>query len=228
MFKKYEWLLLDLDNTLLDFSASSKLAFRDLVMHFEIPGETNELYAKYSPINAKYWNYFEKQKVDASTLRNGRFKDFLDVLDVSRNASEMASKYLEFLIEHSFWLPNAEKTLKDLSGNYNLAIVTNGLREAQHARLEKHDMKKYFDHIFISEELGYSKPHDGFFKQVHETIESPKKDRVLIIGDNPKSDIKGGRDFNYDTCWFNYKQERGKRVNATMRINEWRDLKDLK
>ena len=221
MFKDYDWILFDLDNTLLDFSACSKLAFKDLMSHFEIEGSHQELYESYSPINAKYWHYFEKQKVDAATLRTGRFEEFLKVQNASRNASELADKYLEYLIKHSFWIAGAEDLLKELSTKKQLGIITNGLQDAQHARLEKHDMKQYFQHIFISEEIGYSKPHQNFFQTVHDQIGLPTKEKVLVVGDNPKSDIKGVRNFNYHSCWFNYKKEKGKGVKANFSIKEW-------
>lgn len=223
MFSKYEWLLFDLDNTLLDFSNTSKIAFEDLMCHFDIK-DAHEAYKIYNPINAKHWSYFEKQRIDADTVRYGRFREFIDVLDSNHNHEAMAEKYLELLVHHSHWIDGAEAMLKELAQTHKLGIITNGLKDAQHARLEKHEMKPYFEHVFISEEMGTSKPHKEFFEIVHDTILLPEKDKVLVIGDNPKSDIKGGKNFDYHTCWYNYRQDKKQRVKAHFKVNSWLDI----
>lgn len=219
MFKSYDWLLFDLDNTLLDFSEVSKKAFKDLVIHFNI--NHPNAYDAYHPINAKHWHYFEKQKIDADGVRYGRFEEFLNSISSSVNHREMADKYLELLIHHSTWIEGAEAMIHELSKSHQLAIITNGLKDAQHGRLEKHGMKKYFKHIFISEEMGVSKPHSAFFEQVHEVIAQPDKEKVLVIGDNPKSDIKGGNKFKYHTCWYDYRKDKKQRVKSNYKLQSW-------
>ena len=62
MFKDYDWLLFDLDNTLLDFSQTSKRAFQELSEIFEF--HEPDSYHTYHQINAKYWHYFEKHKIN--------------------------------------------------------------------------------------------------------------------------------------------------------------------
>ena len=223
MFSKYEWLLFDLDNTLLDFSNTSKLAFKDLMLHFEID-EVQLAYDTYAPINAKHWSYFEKQKIDANTVRYGRFKEFLALMDHHAHHEKMAHKYLELLVEHSHWIEGAEAMVKNLSNTHKLWIITNGLQDAQHGRLEKHGMKPYFEHVFISEELGISKPHKAFFEIVHDKILLPEKDKVLVIGDNPKSDIKGAINFDYHTCWNNYQGEKKQHVRSHYKVHSWLDI----
>lgn len=223
MFSKYEWVLFDLDNTLLDFSNTSKLAFTELMEHFGV-ADPSEAYARYSPINARHWSYFEKQRIDADAVRYGRFKVFIEAMNSEHNHEEMANKYLQLLVKHSHWIEGAEALLQALSKTHNLGIITNGLKDAQHARLEKHDMKQYFEHVFISEEMGVSKPHSAYFEMVHNAILQPEKEKVLVIGDNPKSDIKGGKNFDYHTCWFNYKQDKKQRVKAHYRINSWLEI----
>jgi YjjG family noncanonical pyrimidine nucleotidase len=222
MFSKYDWLLFDLDNTLLDFSITSKLAFNELMTHFEIE-EAEKAYAVYAPINAKHWSFFEKQRINADAVRYGRFKEFLSAISSNIPHDDMAHRYLDLLVKHSHWVAGAENLIKNLSKTHQLGIITNGLKDAQHARLEKHDMKQYFKHVFISEEMGVSKPHAAFFEQVHETIKLPLKEKVLVIGDNPKSDIKGGKNFNYHTCWYNYKKDKKQSVKAHFKVNSWLD-----
>lgn len=225
-FNNYKYLLFDLDNTLLDFTKSSQLAFTDLMNHFEINYE-EDLYAVYNPINAKYWHYFEKQKISAQDLNAGRFKEFLATIKVDLNENELAQKYLDFLVVHSSWVNGAEDILKKHASTHELVIITNGLSKAQHLRLEKHDMKKYFKHIIISEEIGYSKPHNLFFEKTHHLIKNVQKNDVLVIGDNPDSDIKGGRNYGFNTCWYDYKQNKKQHANANYKITDWNNFLNL-
>lgn len=227
-FKKYNYLLFDLDNTLLDFTKSSHIAFNKLMKYFEIENESINLYDSYQAINAKYWHYFEKQKITANQLNAGRFKEFLKVMELNFNEHELAEKYLDFLVEHSSWIAGAESLLKQYSTTHELAIITNGLSKAQHLRLEKHDMKKYFKHILISEELGCSKPNSFFFEKAHQIIDEPNKNEVLVIGDNPNSDIKGGNNFGFSTCWYDYKQNKKQRARADYKVTDWNEFLNLK
>ena len=112
MFKDYDWLLFDLDNTLLDFSQTSKRAFQELSEIFDF--HKPDSYNTYHQINAKYWHYFEKHKINAHDLRYGRFKEFLETLGSKADYKAVAEKYLQLLIDFSEWIPGAEDILKEL------------------------------------------------------------------------------------------------------------------
>ena len=60
-----------------------------------------------------------------------------------------------------------------------------------------------FEQVFISEEMGASKPSAAYFDLAFAGIGQPDKKDVLIIGDSLTSDMKGGLDYGIDTCWFN-------------------------
>ena len=75
----------------------------------------------------------------------------------------------------------------------------------QHTRLKNNDLKKYFKHIFISEEVGYQKPDVEFFNAIFEKLGNIDKKEIIIVGDNLMSDILGGINSGIDTCWINPK-----------------------
>ena len=118
-------------------------------------------------------------------------------------SSSSSSEIKENLSAKIFWMDNAKSLIEDWSGQFNMTLVTNGLKEIQRARLAKSDLGKYFHHVVISDEIGVAKPHAGFFDHVFEKIKFPKKDKVMIIGDSLNSDIRGGNDYGIDTCWLN-------------------------
>lgn len=203
-FNKYEWLLFDLDNTLLDFSYSSKKAFEEVFS--DVFAEN--LYQSYYKINGKYWNYFEKGKISAEELHYGRFQDFIQENNLTQYNSNIADNYLDSLLHHSIWIKGAKQTIEKYSKTHKLALITNGLSKVQHRRVEKLGLVKFFPHIFISEELNTSKPNQSFFEKVHHIINAHTKNKVLVVGDNPETDIKGGNQFGYDTCYFQYNKNK--------------------
>ena len=100
-------------------------------------------------------------------------------------------------------IPGARELLDALQGNVKLGIITNGFTELQAVRLEKMGLTDHFDHVIISEQVGVAKPDLGIFSHAHDAIGRPCKSKVLMVGDNLHSDILGGVNFGFDTCWFN-------------------------
>lgn len=84
-----------------------------------------------------------------------------------------------------------------------LAIVTNGVARAQRRRFEASPLNGLIPWLFISEELGASKPDSAFFAPVLRTLGNPDPRRVLMVGDNLLADIQGGIQAGLDTAWYN-------------------------
>jgi 2-haloacid dehalogenase len=221
--KKYDWYLFDLDNTILDFNIASNRAFEETLIHCKvIPNKDNA--AIYHDINKSYWIQYEKGLINSSTLREGRFEDFLKEINHEHDALEMSQIYLDFLLKNSHEIAGSIQVLDKLLKTANLALITNGLSDVQHKRIEKHQLKDYFQHIFISDEMGVSKPATGFFEIVHSKINMPNKKEVLVIGDNPISDIQGATNFGYDSLYYNYGKNDDRHVEATYKIDSWENF----
>ena len=84
-------------------------------------------------------------------------------------------------------------------------LTTNGYPEFQYPRIKAARLTKYFEDIFISEEINVRKPSQSFYKYVLNRLPVSKKSDVLIIGDTQTSDILGGINSGIDTCWYNPK-----------------------
>ena len=57
---RYETILFDADNTLLDFSLAEYKAFKKVSLEYGLP-HNDTLYARYSAINDGYWKSYEKK-----------------------------------------------------------------------------------------------------------------------------------------------------------------------
>lgn len=56
---------------------------------------------------------------------------------------------------------------------------------------------QYFDFLIFSDEINASKPSSHFFQHVYDHINVPKN-AVLHIGDNPKADYQGAKNFGFN------------------------------
>ena len=200
----YQWLVFDADNTLLDFNRSTRIAFSETIQaiglhpsdaHFEI----------YHRINLACWTDLEAGRITADELKLLRFSRLLDHLGLNHaDPAEMNARYFEVLIRSTFRVDGALEILEALSTRgVPMAVATNGLAEVQRHRLAEARLDHFFREIFVSEEIGYFKPHPGFFRVATSRLRIRPKDRVLMIGDSLHSDIEGARIAGWDTCWFN-------------------------
>lgn len=200
---KYKTILFDADGTLFDFDKAAVEALKSSFKKFNLEWTTNT-FLIYENVNKKIWNDFEKGLITTKEIKTERFKRFFDIIEVSNIDSIQFSKdYLEFLSQNNYLLDGAKDIIKWSSERFALAIVTNGLASVQNPRFKSSELRKYFKHIIISEEIGFAKPKKEIFDHTFDLLNNPSKESVIIIGDNLTSDIKGGEDYGIDTCWFN-------------------------
>jgi YjjG family noncanonical pyrimidine nucleotidase len=203
---KYTWLLFDADDTLLDFPKAEADALRWTLEQSGLPFRPGffGLYARY---NQQVWGEFERGEVTSQELRIKRFRLFFDELGIPADPQAVSPLYLRNLALGADLLPGALDVIEKLKGCCHLALITNGLADVQRPRLARSPLRDSFEKIFISEELGVAKPSPAYFDIVFREIGQPPKSSVLIIGDSPTSDIKGGLDYSIDTCWYNPKRK---------------------
>lgn len=229
MTKSIDWVLFDLDNTLLDFDKSSEEAFHWLISEYSTIDAHPELYPRYSQINHQLWEQREQGLITPEELKKARWALFFEEIGLKGLDPEQANRlYFEHIADAVHFVDGALDILNSLQAQYQLMIVTNGLAEVQHPRLEKAGLKKYFRHIVISDEIDTAKPQIAFFSYCQKLMGNPDKDRILVIGDTLKSDIRGGNEFGYRTCWFNHDRiERDEDIIPDYEIYSLSELRTL-
>ncbi|MFN6474538.1 MAG: HAD family hydrolase [Nostoc sp. SerVER01] len=98
--------------------------------------------------------------------------------------------------------PEAESTLKQLSQNYRLALITNGISDLQHEKLEKTNLLPYFEHITISGEEGFGKPDPRIFELTLDKL-GISAENAVMVGNNLSRDIKGAQKIGIRGIWIN-------------------------
>ena len=197
---KYTYLLFDADNTLFDFHAGEKIAFQKALADFGF-AETTEDYPLYSAINASLWKELEKGKITKDGIFATRFAKFLQETNRKADGNALNACYKAHLSEQAILLPNADALLQALTARgYRLFLITNGDKTVQNTRLQKSGLGRYFEKIFISEEIGAAKPDTRFFDAVANAIEGFDKEKAIVIGDSESSDILGANRYGIDAC----------------------------
>lgn len=225
---KYKVILFDADETLFDFKKAEREAFKNTMIDFGIDYDESYHFNTYEEINSAIWKELEQGLITQEKLKTERFRRFIDRLDMNFDENEFASTYMKYLGDGSFLFEGALELIEDLSNKYILSIVTNGLTIVQERRIKKSVIAKYFKDIVISEEIGISKPHPDIFEHAINNLGEFSKDEILMIGDNLSSDIKGGINYNIDTCWYNpNKVENTSNLTPTYEMTDYKEIRSL-
>lgn len=196
--------LIDMDNTILDFYAAEEAVLGRALAACGIT-PTPATLALYGRINAAQWQLLEQGAVGVDEIGERRFALLCEALGVTVDAGRLAQTYETMLGHVTTFMPGAEAMLDVLSQRYRLYLVTNGMANVQHARIESAGIAQYFEALFISSDLGAVKPQRAFFEACFVQIEGFEKKRCVILGDGLNSDIRGGIQAGIATVWYNPK-----------------------
>lgn len=194
--------LFDLDNTILDFSKAERAALTKTLEQLGI-SPTEEICARYSVLNQAQWKLLEKGVITRREVKLRRFRLLFEELGADVSAEQAAAVYESLLGIGHYFMEGAEELLETLHGRYRLYLVTNGTASVQRGRLKSADLGKYFEDIFISEEVGFDKPDIRYFESCFSRIPGFSRESSVIVGDSLSSDIQGGINAEIRTVWFN-------------------------
>lgn len=213
---RFEIILWDIDQTLLDFNKSQK----DALYHsFEKFGKKADdaIEALYRDINDSYWKRYELGQITKNELLTGRFDTLFSQIGVTDLSSgEFHAVYQEALGNVFYFRDNADRLCRSLKGRVRQYAVTNGVSATQRNKLKLSGLDQIFDDIFISEELGCPKPQLLYFEKCFQQIKDFQKEKAIIIGDSLSSDMQGGNNAGIACCWYNPDR---KENNSALRID---------
>jgi len=148
--------------------------------------------------------------------------------------------YFSAFYPNSKLIPGTKEILRELGERYPLGMVSN-FTDGPAARkiIEVLELNPFFQHVLVSGELGYRKPHPYVFERFVDAMGVPA-DQILFVGDDLDADVKGARDAGLQpvltTCVEDTKLPAAKTPlsptekeypNDVPRISSWQDLRDL-
>ena len=196
-------ILLDMDNTILDFTRAERVAASKALAAMGIQ-PTDELLKRYHEINEDQWRLFELGELEREQVKVRRYELLFEEMGIDASPRETAKVYEGLLGIGHYFMDGAVELLETLSREYRLYLATNGTSNVQKRRISSSDISKYFQGIYISEDVGYNKPDPRYFEACFKDIPDFKRKETVMIGDSLTSDIKGGINAGIKTVWFNY------------------------
>ncbi len=225
--KKYDYIIFDLDNTLLDFSLSETNALKQLFAKYGVIF-TEETFSMYKEINHQLWTNLEEGLVKKKTVLETRFSKFFATQELQVDGQQADNEYRQFLEKRNDIMVDALELLEYLSSEgYTLFAGTNGVGRTQRKRLKNAEMTHYFKNLYISEEVGFEKPDVRFFDTIftHENIQDTSK--VLMVGDSLSSDIRGANRVGIDSVWLNLYSDRSEEDRPTYECISLKKMREL-
>lgn len=195
-------ILLDLDNTILDFDTAERTALSRALSRLGIPFD-DAMLKRYNLINIRHWEMLEDGILTREQVLVRRFEALYAELGIEGDAFATQENYERLLAEGHWFLPGAEELLDALHRKCRLFLCSNGTQSVQEGRIASAGIAEYFERIFISEAMGVNKPAKAYFDLCFSQIPDFDRSRTLMVGDSLSSDIRGGINAGVKTCWFN-------------------------
>ncbi|MBL4745565.1 MAG: YjjG family noncanonical pyrimidine nucleotidase [Flavobacteriaceae bacterium] len=197
----------DLDHTLWDFEANSKLAFVAIFKRHKINVDMCKFFNYYVPINTEYWRLFSKDKITKEHLKTGRLRDTFKILKISVSETQLvllADAYIKELPKNNVLFPGVFEILEYLKDKkYPLHLITNGFNEVQYDKLKASKLSTYFKVVITSENVGVKKPNPIIFKEAVK-VANATMNQSIMIGDNWEADIMGAKSAGMDVIYCNF------------------------
>ena len=198
--------LFDLDQTLLDFHASEYKALgivlREKGLSFSDGG-----YRAFKAYNQSLWLELEKGTITRTELFTKRFLDVFSRCegDASRlDPLKVNDEFIRTMSVNGVLMDGAlefvEKVKKEISFA-RIYIASNGATVNAKGRIASTGLDRYIDGLFISEEMGVTKPAAEFFDRCLEGIGEPGAS-CIMIGDSLSSDMLGAKNASLASVWF--------------------------
>jgi len=202
--KKYEYILIDLDDTIFDFKKGERASLIKVMESIGYTLTEDEIKA-FSEMNEKYFQMYASGELSRDEFHDKRFAEFFSYLGINDDPHTSDKRYMDELSMACEYVDDALDFLKKIYGKYKMYIASNGMYEIQVSRLKKAGIFEMFDGVYVSSKIGANKPSTDFFSYILNDLNDYDKSKYLMIGDREESDIVGGIDFGIDTMYFNRK-----------------------
>ena len=197
-----EFLFLDLDDTILDFHKAERIALSKTIRSFGIE-PTEEILARYHVINKWHWEQLELKKLTREQVLVKRFEALLAEQGIQADPVQVQASYEKNLSIGHYFMPGAEEAVEELSKKYRLFLASNGTASVQKGRMTSANLYRFFEQVYVSQEIGHNKPSKEYFDVCFARIPDFDPARAMMVGDSLTSDIRGGINAGIKTCWVN-------------------------
>jgi putative hydrolase of the HAD superfamily len=208
-----DFLFIDLDDTILDYTASGERCWQNICASFA-PRLDNispdQLRAAIQKSGNWFWADPERHRTWRLNLQGGRrlvlARAFSQLqIDNPKISEEIADSFTTLREKMIQPFPGSVETLQKLQ-SIHMGLITNGNTEFQRAKIRRFELEQYFDFILIEGEFGVGKPDKRVFKHGLEKFNVPPE-QVWMIGDDLEFDMRPAQALGMGTVWVNHANE---------------------
>jgi putative hydrolase of the HAD superfamily len=205
-------ILLDLDDTILRFSAAGDECWQHVCAHFaprlgDVSKE--DLLTAITRCARWYWSDLDRHRTGRLDMQRAR-RDIVRAafaqlhLEGMSVADELADRFTALREEWVRPFDGAREALAAFRDRgARLGLLTNGSSEFQRRKIERFDLARFFEVILIEGELGFGKPdHRVFHRALAELRVTPSE--TWMIGDNLEWDIAPAQQLGILDVWVDH------------------------
>ncbi|MBR4759432.1 MAG: YjjG family noncanonical pyrimidine nucleotidase [Lachnospiraceae bacterium] len=202
----YKNFLFDLDQTLLDFHASERIAL-EIVLRENGLSFSDDIYKAFKAYNKSLWLELEKGTISRDELFTLRFQDVFNRCEgdsSNLDPLKVNTDFIRTMSTHGVLMDGALECVGRIKSEIEGAriyVVTNGATINAKGRITSTGLDAYIDGLFVSEDMGVNKPTAEYFDLVLDAIGQPKES-CIVIGDSLSSDMLGAKNAGLKSVWF--------------------------
>jgi putative hydrolase of the HAD superfamily len=214
---KEDWpkaILLDLDDTIIAYSEGAEATWQDLCEEYAphigvvTPGD---LAAVLSDVRRWYWKDPERHRRGRLNLKKARGEivnlafSQLGIVKSDDLAQEIADAFTTRRENAMEPFSGAVEALHNIRDKVKrLGLITNGNGEVQRAKIEKHNLTRFFDYVLVEGEYGLGKPHIEVYQHVLKHFDVLGDD-AWMVGDNLEFDVAAPQSLGMKGIWLDHK-----------------------
>ncbi len=200
-------LLVDLDDTLLDYTGGVDESWREACSAVAGPAGVDAASLFSAVLEARRWFWSNpgrhaRERIDMlGAWRKIAERALTDVGAPDALGRDIADDYAARRWRRMALFPGVLETLDRLRRRgLSLALVTNGDRTQQRRKVEQYDLARFFDVILIEGEFGVGKPDESVYRHVLDALGS-RPSEAWMVGDNLEWDVTAPQRLGLRGVW---------------------------
>jgi putative hydrolase of the HAD superfamily len=194
---QYNYVIFDLDDTLCDYEKAKRNAINyvnKILKRHKI--DIHQFWENYELMEPVLWRKFCDKTITKREYRIRRYADALQGLyEPAQNlADELNCIYMREA-NHNVELFSDVIPLFNVMKKKEIepVILTNGPSDGQRDKVKALALDQHIQYLYISEEIGLSKPDPSVFEYVLQELKAAPSE-VVMVGDSVEGDIKGAEE----------------------------------
>jgi putative hydrolase of the HAD superfamily len=224
-------LLLDLDDTLLDYSGDADDSWAAACRAGCTPRQHDaaRLIEALGSTRRWFWDDAERHRTERVNMPQAWKNIVTHAMGRigwhdSALADAIVEDYAARRRERMCLFPDAVECLERYRrAGVGLALVTNGDARQQRYKIERWDLAKYFDAMVIEGEFGVGKPDASVYRHVLAKL-GVEPAKAYMVGDNLEFDVDGPQRLGVRGLWLD---RRGEGLPEDTPVRPWRIIRSL-